>query len=163
MDTKKRVFKLAEYDLIGFDLDHTFVRYNVRKLEKLCWDILTAHLVSRCGYPESLKEIQFDPTFAMKGLILDAIHGNVIALDEHAAVSRGFHGWPAKPLAEDQLVALYGPERKVPFSGEGDRTYVALHTYFVTCMAQLYLVAVQLYDDGKLAVRQEEKVLNGLT
>ena len=46
-----------EYDVIGFDVDHTLATYNIPNLVAMTFRALTRILVDELSYPASIKEV----------------------------------------------------------------------------------------------------------
>jgi hypothetical protein len=49
-----------EYDAIGFDLDHSLVKYNVREFIKFLIKIELEDLHLNCGYPKEIMDFNVD-------------------------------------------------------------------------------------------------------
>ncbi len=86
-----RHLHMANISAIGFDMDYTIARYRRQAVERLAYDITINKLIQR-GYPEEIRKIPYDPHFVIRGLIVDKQLGNIIKLDRHREVCRGFHG-----------------------------------------------------------------------
>ena len=137
-------FCFKDYGYIGFDLDHTIVRYHIAATHQLIWDLLTAALVSQFDLPPLLfspPQQQLDLAFAVKGTLLDTALGNVVLLDQHRRVFKAYHGW-GKPQLSPFLLAKHYPE---PVSLTDPRFFV-LSTYFITTWAQIFALLVDDVD-----------------
>jgi 5'-nucleotidase len=87
--------------VVGFDMDYTLALYRQDELEKLSIRCTLDKLIAR-GYPEALRDIKSDPTFAIRGLVVDKKFGNIIKMDRHGYVGRAYHGKHLLPRARAQ-------------------------------------------------------------
>jgi 5'-nucleotidase len=107
---KNRVFcnrnlRMDSIEMIGFDMDYTLALYHQDKLEQLSISLTLSKLCEKHGYPESIKELYYDPRWAIRGLMVDRLNGNVFKMDRHAYVGRCYHGF--RELDHDQRRAAY--------------------------------------------------------
>src|SRR5438128_12657955 len=77
---------------IGFDLDHTLAHYDPLPVEKLAFDTTKEKLVTGRGYPEAIRNLRYDPSYVIRGLVVDRDRGNVLKMDYFNFVTRAFHG-----------------------------------------------------------------------
>ncbi|XP_011147975.1 5'-nucleotidase domain-containing protein 1 [Harpegnathos saltator] len=105
------MFKLADYDCIGFDLDNTLVRYKVTDLMHMEYEILATFMVNKRGYNKKLLEplTDNDLDFMQKGLVLDFERGNILKLGLDGIIHKACHG--THLLNKDQIKEIY-PEQK---------------------------------------------------
>jgi HAD superfamily 5'-nucleotidase-like hydrolase len=111
---KNRVFcnrnlRMDSIEMIGFDMDYTLALYHQDKLEQLSISLTLSKLCEKHGYPESIKELYYDPRWAIRGLMVDRLNGNVFKMDRHAHVGRCYHGF--RELDHDQRRAAYRNEK----------------------------------------------------
>jgi 5'-nucleotidase len=107
---KNRVFcnrnlRMDSIEMIGFDMDYTIALYHQDKLEQLSIELTLNKLISKHGYPEELRNLAYDPRWAIRGLMVDRQLGNVFKMDRHAYVGRCYHGF--RELDHDQRRAAY--------------------------------------------------------
>nr|CAD7600814.1 unnamed protein product [Timema genevievae] len=102
------VFRLSEYDCIGFDLDCTLLRYKLTPMVLLEYDTLSNYLVREKGHDPKylLQPVQLDSNFLQRGLILDFQRGNVLRVGHDGAIQRASHG--TREMTEDDIKACYG-------------------------------------------------------
>ncbi len=110
----KRIFinrnlPMADIDLVGFDMDYTLALYNQRNLEELSIQCTLTKMIEKRGYGEELRTLTYDPTFALRGLVVDRQHGNVFKMDRFGYVGRVYHG--KKLLAKEERHRLYRTQR----------------------------------------------------
>lgn len=85
--------RLSDVDAIGFDMDHTLVRYIQQPFSELVFDCVRNFLVrDRCYADERVAALRFEVEFASKGIVFDRRLGNFIKLDAHKRVVRARHG-----------------------------------------------------------------------
>ncbi|XP_063708090.1 5'-nucleotidase domain-containing protein 1 [Culicoides brevitarsis] len=108
MMAKSDVFRLSDYDCIGFDLDNTLVQYKIQEMVKMEYETLVKFLIETKNYPKCLQD-PIDYDFLQKGLILDFAKGNILKLDGAGRIVRASHG--TKFMSEDEIEAVY-PERR---------------------------------------------------
>ena len=138
-----RNLRMANIRAIGFDLDHTLAHYRGPAVEELAYRLARQRLVERFGYPERLLDIPYDRNFVIRGLVIDKRRGNVLKMDYHNYVSRGFHGFRLLKPGERKTVYRSGRIRM------GSGPYVAVDTLFHIPEVYLYLVLVDLLGKGK--------------
>jgi HAD superfamily 5'-nucleotidase-like hydrolase len=111
---KNRVFcnrnlRMDTIEMIGFDMDYTLALYHQERLERLSIDLTLGKLVEKHGYPEALRELHYDPRWAIRGVMVDRQLGNVFKLDRHSFVGRCYHGF--RELTADERKAAYRNEK----------------------------------------------------
>jgi 5'-nucleotidase len=104
-----RNLRMEDCDLVGFDMDYTLALYNQPNLEALSIACTLDKLIAKRGYPESVKGLVYDPTFAIRGLVCDRHTGNILKMDRFGRVGRAYHGHT--PLSTAELEKQYGSER----------------------------------------------------
>ncbi|GAB0099779.1 5'-nucleotidase domain-containing protein 1 [Sergentomyia squamirostris] len=105
-----KCFNLNDYDFIGFDLDNTVLRYNVRNCVEMEYQEMAKYLVKEKEYSAQLLE-PFDAgiDFLQKGLVLDCEKGNILRISRTGTVLRAAHG--SRFLSDEEIIRIYGPER----------------------------------------------------
>jgi HAD superfamily 5'-nucleotidase-like hydrolase len=111
---KNRVFcnrnlRMDSIEMIGFDMDYTLALYHQDKLEQLSIELTLNKLIAKHGYPEELRNLVYDPRWAIRGLMVDRQLGNVFKMDRHAYVGRCYHGF--KELDHDHRRSQYRNEK----------------------------------------------------
>jgi HAD superfamily 5'-nucleotidase-like hydrolase len=104
-----RNLRMDECDLIGFDMDYTLALYNQPNLEALSIACTLDKLIANRGYDESVRTLTYDPTFAVRGLVIDRHTGNILKMDRYGRVGRAYHGH--RPLDAIELEKLYDTQR----------------------------------------------------
>ncbi|HVK86873.1 MAG TPA: HAD-IG family 5'-nucleotidase [Kofleriaceae bacterium] len=111
---KNRVFcnrnlRMDTIEMIGFDMDYTLALYHQDKLEQLSIELTLTKLIEKHGYPEAIRGLHYDPTWAIRGVMVDRKLGNVFKLDRHSHVGRCYHGF--RELGHEQRKATYRNEK----------------------------------------------------
>jgi 5'-nucleotidase len=107
---KNRVFcnrnlRMDTIEMIGFDMDYTLALYHQDKLEQLSIELTLTKLIEKHGYPNEIRQLQYDPRWAIRGVMVDRHLGNVFKLDRHSHIGRCFHGF--RELNHDERKATY--------------------------------------------------------
>ena len=117
---------MADIELIGFDMDYTIAAYHQRPMDELAIEATIQKLVSKCGYPETIREAKLDLDFIIRGSssikrqatslkwMRTVMWGAVITVIEHSVrmsvkrlMGRGPSGWPRTGTAwVDTLFSL---------------------------------------------------------
>ena len=110
MDPARRVYAnrdlaLRDIKCVGFDMDYTLGIYQKKPMEQLQYDLTVERLITKMGYPETIRELTYDPTFIIRGLTVDKRTGAIIKMDTHGSVLRAFKG--RTPLPADEIERLY--------------------------------------------------------
>ena len=104
------VVNISKFNWVGFDLDHTVIRYRLPNLYRLIYTHLSRFLVEEKGYDRSLLDPigkQYD--LMQKGIILDSAKGNFLKLASNGYILRAVHG--THPLSGEEIAASYGEHR----------------------------------------------------
>lgn len=125
--------------VIGFDMDYTLALYRQDELEALSIRCTLDKLIAR-GYPEALREMQADPAFAIRGLVVDKTYGNIIKMDRHGYVGRAYHG--KQMLPRPARKALYRAQRL----GTERERFAPVDTLFALPEVTMYAEVVDRID-----------------
>ena len=139
-----RDLPFAEVKAVGFDMDYTLARYRSPEIDALAFTKALRFLVREKDYPVFLLESHYDPAFAVRGLILDGEHGNLLKLAADRQVVRATHG--RRMLEPAEIEAVYG-RRRLTVSVPGFRS---IDTLFEISECGLYAQLVDALDAGKL-------------
>jgi HAD superfamily 5'-nucleotidase-like hydrolase len=142
---KNRVFcnrnlRMDTIEMIGFDMDYTLALYHQDRLEQLSIELTLQKLVDKHGYLPDIKNLSYDPRWAIRGLVVDKKNGNVFKMDRHAYVGRCYHGF--RELSHDERKATYRNE-KINLSSD---RYEWIDTLFALPEAVMYTTLVDWAD-----------------
>src|SRR5678815_2800758 len=148
---KNRVFcnrnlRMDTIEMIGFDMDYTLALYHQDRLEQLSMELTLQKLVDKHGYPPDIRNLSYDPRWAIRGLVVDKKHGNVFKMDRHAYVGRCYHG--SRELTHDERKATY---RNDKINLSSDR-YEWIDTLFALPEAVMYTTLVDWSDRASLTL-----------
>jgi HAD superfamily 5'-nucleotidase-like hydrolase len=135
-----RNLRMDKIDLVGFDMDYTLATYSLERLEHLAFDMTVARMISALGYPPALAGVRYDPSFVIRGLVVDRQHGNIFKMDRHNHVGRCYHG--RRPLPFEVLKRLYRDE-KIHLSHP---RFAWIDTLFALPEACLFAEAIELLE-----------------
>lgn len=135
-----RVLNMKQIKVIGFDMDHTLVRYNSDRFEELTFNTSIHKLINDKGYPEKIKHFKFDFNKAIRGLILDKTNGNLLKVSLYNKIKNTYHG--TKELSYKEQVKIYqGSAVDI-----GDPQYMSIDTAFSIAHTVLFAQLVDLKD-----------------
>lgn len=137
----------ADIKALGFDMDYTLSHYKSPEIDELAFRHAAKLLVEGRGYPAALLERSFDPDFAVRGLVLDGVRGNLLKLNRERQVVRAAHG--TSMLEREDLEDQYG-RRRLSASAQGFRS---IDTLFEISESFLYALLVDFHDQGLLPGR----------
>lgn len=132
---------------VGFDMDYTLSHYRSPEIDELAFRHASRLLVEERGYPRELQERPFDPGFAVRGLVLDGVRGNLLKLNRERQVVRAAHG--TRMLEREEVEEAYG-RRRLSASAQGFRS---IDTLFEISESFLYALLVDFHDRGLLPGR----------
>jgi len=143
----RKVFALrnihfGQVKALGFDMDYTLSHYRSPEIDELAFKKASRLLVREKGYPRWLLEQDFDPAFAIRGLVLDGVRGNLLKLSSERQVVRACHG--SRPLDRLGIELAYG-RRRLSAAAKGFRS---VDTLFEIPESHLYAVLVDGHDAG---------------
>ena len=124
---------------VGFDMDYTLSHYRSPEIDELAFRRSSQLLVKERGYDMRLLSIPYDAEYAIRGLVLDGLRGNLLKLNAERMVVRACHG--SLPMDREAIHATYG-RRRLSASAKGFRS---IDTHFEIPESYLYAVLV----DGK--------------
>jgi HAD superfamily 5'-nucleotidase-like hydrolase len=130
---------------VGFDMDYTLSHYRSPEIDELAFRKSSQLLVRERGYDERLLGIPYDPEFAIRGLVLDGLRGNLLKLNTERMVVRACHG--SQPMEREAIDAAYG-RRRLAASAKGFRS---IDTLFEIPESYLYAVMVDGKERGWIA------------
>jgi HAD superfamily 5'-nucleotidase-like hydrolase len=145
--TSSKSIDVSRFNLIGFDLDHTLVRYRLRELNELCFRLFRDYLLTKCNMHVDCVPPLADYDFAQckKGLVIDMQRGNILVLSGSARVMLARHG--GKLMSDEDIANAYGVERATDFAGKSTaHGWWSLATAFMGSIAQLYSFLVDWLD-----------------
>ena len=135
-----RTLNLKRIRYLGFDMDHTLVRYKSENFEALAHRIMCEKLVHDRGYPKSVLKLDFSYNRAIRGLVIDKSKGNALKLSRYSAIRVSYHG--LKPIDYREQGRVY----KSVYIDLRDPNYLSIDTSFSIAFAGLFMQLVDLKD-----------------
>ncbi len=140
-----RTLNMKRIRYLGFDMDHTLVRYNSENFEALAHRIMIEKLVADKGYPRSILSLPFSYDRAIRGLVIDKSKGNILKLSRYSAIRVSYHGM--KPIDFREQSRVY----KSVYIDLRDPNYLSIDTSFSIAFAGLFMQLVDLKDTTESA------------
>ncbi|NQU48420.1 MAG: HAD-IG family 5'-nucleotidase [Planctomycetes bacterium] len=103
-----RDIDFSHIKVVGFDLDYTLARYRQVEMDRLTLECVLPKLYE-AGFPKQFRINRTETEFAMRGLVVDRLEGNILKLDRHGYVGHGFHGM--QELDRKTLAKTYREQR----------------------------------------------------
>jgi HAD superfamily 5'-nucleotidase-like hydrolase len=135
-----RDLDLSTIQLVGFDMDYTLAIYRKLPMEQLQYDLTLKRMIERHGYPEAIKDLEYDPAFIVRGLTVDKRNGHLIKTDTHGKVAACHHG--RREVEPEELSRLY-KNAKIRLASE---PFASIDTLFALPEACLYANLVDWYE-----------------
>jgi HAD superfamily 5'-nucleotidase-like hydrolase len=135
-----RDLDLSGIKVVGFDMDYTLAIYKKAPMEQLQYDLTVERLITNLGYPEAIRELKYDPSTVIRGLVVDKRTGNTLKMDTHGRVARAWHG--QRRLSVDEIKALYAHARL----RLGSESLASADTLFSMPEVALYANLVAFFD-----------------
>jgi HAD superfamily 5'-nucleotidase-like hydrolase len=148
-----RTLNLRKIQYLGFDMDHTLVRYDSEAFENATHNVVLQKLVNEFDYPKETLTLSFSMDLAIRGLVMDKRKGNLLKLSRHAAIRASQHGLTPIPYAEQRKI--YGSK----YIDLKDSGFSSVDTAFSISTAVLFAQLVDLKDKG-LALPDYETISN---
>lgn len=135
-----RTLNLKKIQYIGFDMDHTLIRYQTHNFEALTHQIVLNKLVKNRGYPKEILSLPFDFSRVIRGLVLDRKNGNLLKLNRYSGIRLSYHGTKRIDFATQKK--FY----KSTYIDLSDPGYLSVDTAFSVSLALLFAQLVDLKD-----------------
>ena len=87
-----RTLNMKQIAAIGFDMDYTLVRYDSHAFEEMTYKEIIKKLTDVKNYPAPVKNLKFEFNRAIRGLVIDKPHGNILKLSTYSKVKHAYHG-----------------------------------------------------------------------
>lgn len=136
-----RTLNMKQIAAIGFDMDYTLVRYDSEAFEEMTYKEIIKKLIEVKGYPESIKGLKFQFNLAIRGLVIDKPHGNILKLSTYSKVKHAYHGLNEMDFKTQQKIY----QGLVIDLNDSER-YAIVDTTFSISYCVLYMQLVDLKD-----------------
>ena len=135
-----RTLNLKKIKYLGFDQDHTLVRYKSENFERLSHDKVLEKLVQKRKYPAEVLNLPFEYNRVTRGLVIDKKHGNLLKLNSHGYIRLSSHG-TRKIEFHEQKKLYRGSHLDL-----SDSNFICIDTAFSISYANLFARLVDLKD-----------------
>ncbi|MBX9766485.1 MAG: HAD-IG family 5'-nucleotidase [Bdellovibrionales bacterium] len=133
-----RTLNLKKIQYLGFDMDHTLVRYNSSEFEGLAHQIVIQKLVKNKNYPQEILKFPFDYSRSIRGLVIDRRMGNILKVNRYSGIRQSFHG--TTPIDFNRQKEIY----KSIYIDLSDPNYATVDTTFSISYCLLFAQLVDL-------------------
>lgn len=99
-----RTLNMKQISAIGFDMDYTLVRYDSEAFEVMTYKEIKKKLLDVRGYPKVINDLKFQINLAIRGLVIDKPHGNVLKLSTYSKVKQAYHGLSEMDFKNQQKI-----------------------------------------------------------
>lgn len=137
-----RILNMKHIKVIGFDMDHTLVRYHSDKFEELTFNITIDKMIKDLNYPEVIRNFKFEFNKAIRGLIIDKEHGNILKVSLYNKIKNSYHG--TKPLNYKDQIKIYGSSS----IDLRDDKYLSVDTTFSIGFVVVFSQLIDLKDNN---------------
>ncbi|XP_078449131.1 cytosolic purine 5'-nucleotidase-like isoform X2 [Lampetra planeri] len=150
-----RSLAMEKIKCFGFDMDYTLAVYKSPEYEALGFELTVERLVN-IGYPQELLSFEYDPSFPTRGLVFDAMFGNLLKVDAYGNILVCVHGFNF----------MKGPEIREQYPNkfiqrdDTERFYI-LNTLFNLPETYLYACLVDFFTNCARYKRCETGVKDG--
>jgi HAD superfamily 5'-nucleotidase-like hydrolase len=147
---------IRDYQVVGFDMDHTLARYKLPALYELLLDAFCQELCEHRNYPKEIFPNPDDKEFELGMIgrtVVDLKTGNLLKVGEGKAVLMGYNGF--RLLADAEIRANYGENPVLDtldvstMKGEGLRTF---NEFYNTQNSLIWAKAIHLKNSGKFPI-----------
>ena len=123
-----RELRMKGIKAVGFDMDYTLAQYKEPAFDQLAFDGAKNKLVA-LGYPEEVLDFEYDPSFWMRGLIIDTERGNFLKIDRHKYVRVAHHGFDTVSSETRKFLYSRTFNKVMSFS---EKSFVNMGELFIT-------------------------------
>ena len=141
-----RTLNMKHINYIGLDMDHTLVRYDSQRFESLVYDFVLDELIKHKKYPPQIKQLTFNFSNAIRGLVVDSQHGNILKLSRFGAIRQSYHG--TQPVNYATQKKMY----RSTYIDLRDPKYIAIDTAFSISFCVLYAQLIDYKDQNPTAL-----------
>jgi HAD superfamily 5'-nucleotidase-like hydrolase len=136
-----RTLNMKQIAAIGFDMDYTLVRYDSEAFEEMTYKEIQKKLVENKNYPKEVASLKFQFNMAIRGLVIDKPHGNVLKLSTYSRVKHAYHGMTEMDFKTQQKIY----QGLVIDLNDSER-YAIVDTTFSISYCVLYMQLIDLKD-----------------
>ncbi|CAL8358949.1 unnamed protein product [Lota lota] len=163
---------LRDIEIYGFDYDYTLAFYS-SQLHTLIFNIARDLLIAEHRYPEGLREYEYIPNFAVRGLHYDVQKALLMKIDAFHYIQLGTVYRGLYPVPDEEVIAMYDGshvplENMSDFYGKSSHGHTLKQFMDIFSLPEMTLLScvndffmkhnidyepVHLYKDVKAAIR----------
>jgi HAD superfamily 5'-nucleotidase-like hydrolase len=160
-----KVDSILKYDGIGFDMDHTFIRYKMRSFVKIIYECSAIFLVSKKNYPQEVFPI--DDSDAKEKFkmyfraVFDHRNGNILKIGSNNLIMRGYNGF--RMMTTPEIIAAYGKNpviKDYDILSNKHKDFTNLHEFYGASQVPILAQIVSLKNSGKFPILNEKTYYN---
>lgn len=136
-----RTLNMKQIAAIGLDMDYTLVRYDSEAFEVMTYKEIKTKLLEMKNYPKVVGDLKFQLNRAIRGLVIDKPHGNVLKLSTYSKVKQSYHGLTEMDFKTQQKIY----QGLTIDLNDSDR-FAIVDTTFSIAYCVLYMQIVDLKD-----------------
>jgi HAD superfamily 5'-nucleotidase-like hydrolase len=136
-----RTLTMKQIAAIGFDMDYTLVRYDSQAFEEMTYKEIIKKLIELKNYPKEINALKFKFDLAIRGLVIDKPHGNILKLSTYSKVKHAYHGLKEMDFKNQQKIY----QGLVIDLNDSDR-FAIVDTTFSISYCVLYMQIIDLKD-----------------
>ncbi len=136
-----RTLNMKQIAAIGFDMDYTLVRYDSEAFEEMTYREIQKKLVEVKKYPAEVSALKINFKLAIRGLVIDKPHGNVLKLSTYSRVKHAYHGLSEMDFKTQQKIY-----QGLVIDLNDSNRYAIVDTTFSISYCVLYMQLVELKD-----------------
>ena len=136
-----RTLNMKQIAAIGFDMDYTLVRYDEEAFEVMTYKEIKKKLCEVKNYPKVVNDLKFQSNMAIRGLVIDKPHGNVLKLSTYSKVKHAYHGLSEMDFKTQQKIY-----QGLTIDLNDSDQFAIVDTTFSIAYCVLYMQIVDLKD-----------------
>ena len=136
-----RTLNMKQISAIGLDMDYTLVRYDSHAFEQMTYEEIKKKLIADYKYPSEIKKLKFEFNRAIRGLVIDKPHGNILKLSTYSKVKHSFHGTKEMDYKDQQKIY-----QGLTIDLNDSERFSIVDTTFSIAYCVLYMQIVDLKD-----------------
>ena len=155
-----QVNSILKYQAIGFDMDHTFVRYKLRHFTRHVFEAMAVFLTNQKKYPQEIfpmNDEEATETFRFFfRAVYDHKNGNLVKIGANGLIMRVFHGF--KRLTNAEIIAIYGKNPTIPgyhILAHRNSNFTNLHEFYGSAIVPLLARIVDLKSNGEPSLKDK--------
>lgn len=140
--------RMSSISVVGFDYDYTLCHYS-DEIQSLIYAMARDYLIHKLRYPRELRHLKYDPTFAIRGLTIDAEKGLLCKMSSHQKLAYNGVFKGRRRLSRAEVLREYQGSRHITIGHRNDNM-TPLNDLFSVAHACLFADIVQFFIDQNI-------------